>query len=245
MNVSPRPRQHWLIVFGFAFAAAAGCSVHVMSGVGPSEGGGGTGQYANGSGAADGSGAGNSSGGGAETGSGGHSCTTSPSCDCQTFCANTKRCYESNFEMSWCLQTCEDVPGDLRQCVCDAGDSCDAVAACGDQTWYGPGSCAVPFIDVGAPSLDECRLCWNHADAGACVIPYDTYASQIPTAALNIATCLDLRNYTTSAIITCEHKYPGGVEVWDALQQCSTCGVCASACAGTDVYNYVCGSDPP
>ena len=222
MKLSSRTRQNWILIFGFAAATAAGCSVHVLPGVGSTGGGGGAGSL----------------GGGAPAGSGA-SCT--PTCDCHTFCANAAPCYPQNFDMSWCLDECENhVPGDLRQAVCDA-DSCDAVHLAEDNTWYGPGSCAPPWTGGGDASLDECLSCWEWASQGACVLNETAYEADGP--AVNLDTCIDLHHYTTSSIIACQHEHPNGVVKWDANIQCSVCGVCPSACVGTDLFNYVCGSD--
>ncbi len=230
MTLSSRTRKNWILVFGFAAATAAGCSVQVLPGVGPSQGGGGSLGTGDVGGAA-----------GGTAGSGDAHCDAT--CDCQTFCADVGSCYAQNFDMSECLQDCEtNVPGDLRTCVCEHGATCDGVASCADDTWSGAGSCA-PWQGAGGSSLDSCLSCWNTAATGACYLAERVYEAD--SAALDIATCVEQHHYTKDAIIQCEHDHAAGVVDWDSINGCATCAVCAHACDQTALYRYECGMGDP
>jgi hypothetical protein len=219
MKLSPPTRKHWVLILGFA--VAAGCSVQVLPGAGSNQGGGGS--------------------TGAGAGIGDSRCT--PTCDCHTFCEAAEPCYALNFDMPECLRDCEsNVPGDLRQAVCNAGTNCDAVHALEADVWYGAGSCA-PWTGGGGASIENCLNCWNVAATGACFL--DERAYEADSSALDIATCVDQGHYTTNAIIECEHQHAQGVVDWDTVVGCAACGVCTSACVGTELSDYICGVDGP
>jgi hypothetical protein len=212
----------WIVVLGFA--AAAGCSTLVGSGKQAELGGGGS----------DGVGG---SGSGVTTGSGnGSSCDTS--CDCPSFCTRVKDCYYENFDMTGCVQDCEtNLPHDLRQCVCDANYDCNYVHnACEQDSWS-----AGAWSGGGGASPAACRACSKWAASGACYLVQQAYNAD-PDAG-DIQACLDQCGSTTDCLIHCEHIYAPGVVDWEGAVGCQQCDTCAVECAGSDVYEYLCGGD--
>ena len=234
MSLSRRTIRHPIVIFGFALATAAGCSLHVLPGVGSSESGGGGGSPSSSGDMGGAPGAGSGAGAGVGAGDA-DSCTAT--CDCQTFCSTAAPCYAMNFSVPECLQDCEtNIPGDLRQYVCDAKD-CDEVHGAEDNTWYGKGSCA-PWTGSG-DSLDACLSCWNIAATGACFPTERAYEAD--SSALALDACVGDCHYSWSCINDCRNKHVDGVVDWDSAAMCAVCGPCEYACAGTALSSFVCG----
>ncbi|HVY47579.1 MAG TPA: hypothetical protein VHB21_16935 [Minicystis sp.] len=169
-------------------------------------------------------------------------------CGCGEFCNILEQCGAPGNQ---CHQFCDQVPQDLKQCVCDIGPDCASLMMCfGQGPGQGPGPGPVTGSTMtgmgtggGGGVSPQCANCANAALGNQCASQGQDCLNNPDCQ--NLITCDEQCGWDPMCVNSCNAMFPDAQMVVADTLTCAVCNNCQMDCSTSQIYATECVQSGP